>query len=171
MPCSPPDVARMAVAAPGITISTMASLSPAPLATVDDSSSGTLVFFRSNAALPPNAATLFSSLTMVPTDPSLQSCDYLLSDRPAAKPFIQAAIAAAVTRNLGTSVSTLRSSLSAIEIGDNPITSDSLLVVLLVTGPPQATVAGHTVYGPDTSIFVILNRNTMAITGVGHGSW
>lgn len=171
LPCMPADVARLAVAAPGVAASTLTALNPAPLTIVDDSTSGMLAFFRTEVALPSSAATLFTSSSLVPTDPSLQSCDYMLSDRPAAQPFIQAAIAAAVTRNLAPSTASLSASISGVEIGDNPATPNSIIVILLVTGAPQATVNGHTVYGPYSSIFVIMNRATMTITGVGQGGW
>jgi hypothetical protein len=166
----PADVARVVVAAPGVTASALTSLSPAPLAIVDDSS-GTLAFFHTDATLSSEAAPLVSSSALVPTDPVLQSCNYLLSDVPAAQPFIKAAIAGAVADNLAPSAASLSASLAAVEIGDNPVTSGSLVIILLVSGVPQGSVDGHTVDGPESSIFVLLNRDTLAVTGTGPGTW
>jgi hypothetical protein len=171
LPCRPTDIATMAVAAPGVAVSSIASLNPAPLTVVTDTSGGELAFYHSAVTLPSDVTALFTSTDLVAADPGLQSCDYLLSDRPAAQPFIQAAISAAVSRDLAPPAAVLSASVSGVEIGDNPVTPGSLVVILLVTGAPQGSVAGHIVYGPYTSIFVLMNRDTISITGVGHGTW
>lgn len=172
LPCKPAEVATMAVVARGTGAPALSRLRPAPLATVHDSRGGELAFFPANAGLGSGTASIFaSSARKVPADPGLQSCDYLLSNRPAARPFVKAAIAAAVARGLAPSTRSLTKSLAGIEIGDSPVAVGSLVVILLVPGAPQGILAGHTVLGPDSSIFVIMNRDNQAITGVGHGSW
>lgn len=84
-------------------------------------------------------------------DPSLQSCDMLLADRPTARPYITAAIDAAVADGMAGSAASLRANLSGIEIGDNPLPPGSLVAVLVVAGAPPGTIEGHTVDGPNRS--------------------
>ncbi len=170
--CKPANVATVAVMRSGAATSAVSGLSPRPLAVVHDIAIGQVAFFHSDAIPAGSAAAVFtSSYRIVADDPSLQSCDMLLADRPAAQPFIKVAIAAAVAHGMAHSVSSLRANLSGIEIGDNPVASGSLIVVLLVAGAPQGTIAGHKVYGPNSSIIVILNRTGRAITGIGRGAW
>jgi hypothetical protein len=128
-------------------------------------------FFHSGCT-PAGAAALFTGpYQIVPDDPSLQSCDLLLADRPAAQPFSTAAIAAAVADGMARSAASLRADLSGIEIGDNPFVPGSLVVVLVVAGAPQGTVGGITVDGPNSSIIVIVNHASMTATGIAQGTW
>lgn len=171
-PCMPADIATVAVARPAVTSAILSSLTPQPLAVVTDTRSGKLAFFHPDAVPVANySATFTANPEMVPADPTLQSCDYMLRDRPAAQPFINAAVTAAVAAGLAQSSGSLQSNLAEVEIGDNPLTTGSVVVALLINGPPQGTIAGHTVYGPDSSIFVILDRASMNVTGVAAGSW
>jgi hypothetical protein len=170
--CRPADIAAVAVVRAGVTRAELATLTPRPLAVLPDVHTGELAFLHA-AAVPAtaDAATFRRSYQMVPADPALQSCDYMLRDRPAAQPFVQAAMRAAVARGLVTSASSLRARLAVTEIGDNPLASGSLVVVLLLDGAPVGSVAGHIIYGPYQSVFAVLDRASMQVTGVGSGTW
>jgi hypothetical protein len=171
--CEPANVATVAEVAPGVVSSALSALSPAPLVVVADSGVGSIAFFHSGFT--PSGSTAAAVFTgayqIVPDDPSLQSCDILLADRPAAQPFITTAVNTAVSDGMAGSATSLRANLSGIEIGDNPLAAGSLVVVLVVSGPPQGTVAGHTVEGPASSIFVIIDQATGAVTGISQGTW
>lgn len=171
--CEPANVAAVAEVQSGVTASALSALSPPPLAVVTDSGTGSIALFHS-AFTPPAASTtaVFSgAFQIVPDDPSLQSCDILLADRPAAQPFIITAVTTAVADGMAESEATLRANLAGIEIGDNPLASGQLVVVLVVSGPPQGTVDGHAVEGADSSIFVLINQATMTVTGISQGNW
>jgi hypothetical protein len=170
--CEPVNVATVAVVRSDVGVPALSGLTPRPLAVVRDNGTGQMAFFHSDARPAKSDAAMFAtSPLIVRDDPSLQSCNMLLADRPAAQPFIRVAIAAAVARGMANSASSLRTRLSGVEIGDNPVVSGSLIVVLVVAGPAQRSIAGHKVYGPNSSIFVILNRASMAVTGISHGGW
>jgi hypothetical protein len=171
LPCEPTSVAAVAVVQSGVTASALSTLSPPPLAVVDDNGTGNVAFFHSVHTPASNAALFTGAYQTVPDDPSLQSCDTLLADRPAAQPFITAAIAASVADGMASSAASLRANLSGIEIGDNPLVAGSLVVVLVIDGGPQGTTGGITIDGPNTSIIVILNQASMAVTGISQGSW
>jgi len=171
LPCEPASVAAVAVVQAGVTASALSALSPPPLAVVADNGTGDVAFFHSGHTPASNAALFTGSYQTVPDDASLQSCDTLLADRPAAQPFITATIAAAVTDGMASSAASLRANLSGIEIGDNPLAPGSLVVVLVVAGAPQGTTGGITVDGPNSSIIAILNQATTAVTGISEGTW
>ena len=169
--CEPANVGSVAVVQSGVSASALSALDPSPLAVVADAATGRVAFFHSSATPTANAASAMftGAYQIVPDDPSLQSCDLLLADRPAAQPFITAAISSVVANGMAASASSLRANLAGIEIGDNPLATGSLVVVLLVTRASQGTVAGHTIYGPDSSVFVILNQADMAVPASAKG--
>jgi hypothetical protein len=95
-----------------------------------------------------------------------------LQNRPAAQPYIGAAIGAAVRHGLAPSARQLRAGLEIVLIGDNPLRPGSLVVTLLISGPTVGTsLTGHPVYGAYRPIFVLLSRGTRQVTGVATGSW
>ena len=171
--CKPANVATVAEVASGLTTLALSALSPPPLAVVADTGTGGIAFFHSGSTPSGSAAAaaLTGAYQIVPDDPSLQSCDILLADRPAAQPFINTAVTTAVADGMAASTASLRANLSGIEIGDNPLAAGQLVVVLVVSGPPQGTINGHIVEGPDNSVFVIIDQATMAVTGISHGTW
>jgi hypothetical protein len=170
--CEPANVATVAEVQSGVTASTLSALNPSPLAVVTDGGTGSMAFFHSGSTPSVGTAAVFTgAYQVVPDDPSLQSCDMLLADRPAAQPFITTAVATAVADGMAGSAATLRANLAGIEIGDNPLAAGQMVVVLVVSGPPQGTVDGHTVEGADSSIFVIVDQATMAVTGISKGTW
>lgn len=66
----------------------------------------------------------------------LQSCDMLLSDRPADQPLITAALAAVARHGYVTSAVHLRSTLLEVLISDNPAAAGSVIVTLQADGGP-----------------------------------
>jgi hypothetical protein len=184
LPCFPADIAAVAVVRPGTAPATLDRLGARPLARVASTQGQELAFFH--ATSPTGAPALTSTLAarraasaalatnpaMVPADASLQSCDYLLRDRPAAQPYITAAINAAVASHIAPSASAVRTRLNIVQIGDNPLQHGSLVIVLLLEGKATPTgPQGHLVYGPYTSVFVALNRTTKQVTGTASGTW
>jgi hypothetical protein len=139
---------------------------------VSVSSGEDLAFFHSGASVSAAHSVFASGPKLVPADPALQSCEYLLEDRPAAQPYITAAIDAAAARGLAKSATSLRSKVNVVLIGDNPLQQGALVVVLLVSGSPSKSGPnGQIIFGPDSSIFVVLDRDTKAISGVAAGTW
>jgi hypothetical protein len=169
--CRPSDVAAVAVVRAGTSQAALARLAPRPLATLTDARSGELAFFHPATMAAANNTALFRKpAELVPAAPKLQSCDYLLRDRPAAQPFIRAAISAAVTRGLARSAASLRGKLEMTEIGVNPLAPGSLVVTLLLNGPRTGSVAGHAIYASYRPIFVVLNQGSRHVTGAGAGT-
>jgi hypothetical protein len=66
----------------------------------------------------------------------LQSCDMLLSDRPADQPLITAALAAVAGKGYVTSAAHLKSKLLEVLVSDNPAASGSVIVTLQANGGP-----------------------------------
>jgi hypothetical protein len=170
--CGPGEIAAVSVIRPGIASATLGRLRTRPLALLTDHGrSGELAFF-SPAQLPSGGIGIpLSTPAPVLQDPKLQSCEYLLQDRPAAQPYIAAAVAAAVRHGLAASARKLRARLGIVLIGDNPLQSGSLVVVLLVSGPKIGTTDGHAVYGRYRSIFAVLSRASRNVTAVAAGTW
>jgi hypothetical protein len=170
--CGPGEIAAVSVIRPGVAPAALGRLQPRPLALLADHGSGGELAFFSPAQLPSGGTGIpLSRPAPVLQDPRLQSCEYLLQDRPAAQPYIAAAVAAAVRHGLAASARKLRARLEIILIGDNPLRSSSLVVTLLVSGPKIGTIGGHAVYGPYRSIFAVLSRATRNVTAVAAGTW
>jgi hypothetical protein len=171
--CKPHDVAAVAVVRLGISPAALGRAGIKPAARLTSSSDGrVLAFFQPHASLSAGNAVFSTGPEMVPADPSLQSCDYLLKDRPAAQPYVTAAIDAAAASGIASSPGSLRSKVDTVLLGDNPLQSGSVVVILLVEGPLVARGPnGQKGYGPDSSVFVTLDRSTMHSTGVAAGTW
>ncbi|HEV2373546.1 MAG TPA: hypothetical protein VGS19_15405 [Streptosporangiaceae bacterium] len=173
MSCMPGEITAVSAVRPGSTRAGLRHLAPWPLAQFTDSVSGELAFF-SPPRLPVVGAgsPLAHAPAAVMADRRLQSCEYLMQDRPAAQPYIAAAINAAVSRGLDRSVIHLRANVQMVLIGDNPLRPDSLVVTLLTTGRKVATdPLGHTIYGPYRAVIAMVNKASRHVTGVGTGTW
>jgi hypothetical protein len=173
--CTPTTIGYAGLVRPGRLQATNDALGSTALAQVSDSASGTVVIARSaNGISAADRSTYFSQWEPVLSQSgqaSLQSCDMLLSDRPAAQPIITAAIAAVAQQGYVSSAATLRSELQEVLISDNPLTADSVIVTLLVPGavvPNPPGVSGPVVHSlaPYT---VIVRQSTSQPTGVARG--
>jgi hypothetical protein len=163
------------VVRPGQAQAAQNALGSALLAQVTDSASGTVVIARSANGIPAAAqSTYFSQWKPVLSQSqqaSLLSCDMLLSDRPAAQPIVNAAIAAVAQQGDVSSAATLTSELQEVLISDNPATADSVIVTLLVPGavvPNPPGTSGPVVHSLD-AYTVIVQQSTGRPTGVARG--
>jgi hypothetical protein len=173
--CTPTTIGYVGLVRPGQAQAAQNALGSALLAQVTDSASGTVVIARSANGIPAAVqSTYFSQWKPVLSQSqqaSLQSCEMLLSDRPAAQPIVNAAIAAVAQQGYVSSAATLTSELQEVLISDNPAAADSVIVTLLVPGavvpnPPGAS--GPVVHSLD-AYTVIVQQSTGQPTGVARG--
>ena len=171
--CGPHDIASVALVRAGTSTASLDRLANRPMAHLMTSSHGSeLAFFHPETTSAPGAAIFSVGAEEVPADRTLQSCEYMLQDRPAAQPYVTAAIDAAAARHIAPSAPALRRRVNVVLIGDNPLQSGTIVVLLLVEGAPSKSGPnGQVVYGPDSSIFVVLNRTTKRILGAAAGTW
>ncbi len=103
----------------------------------------------------------------------LQSCDMLLSDRPADQPLITAALAAVARQGYVTSAARLKVELLEVLVSDNPAASGSVIVTLQATGGPAyelsargaPPVHGYLVYT------LLENLSGARVTGIAPGGF
>jgi hypothetical protein len=105
--------------------------------------------------------------------PALLSCNYLLADKPADKPLINAAIAAIVKAGYRPSAAWVRSNLQIVTVSDNPLTplrAGAVIVTLMFTGPGHKLHNGPYVYSlvSDTVLEVWPGAH---VTGVAKGGF
>ena len=110
--------------------------------------------------------------------PKLLSCNYLLADKPAAKPILDAAIAAIVRAGYFGSTISVRSQLQEVLVSDDPATRGSVIVTLMFTGPvhpvtaPKGVRAGpHPPLHGTISYTVLEQRAGAKVTGVARGGF
>lgn len=174
--CTPITIGYVGVVRPGEAQAAQNALGSALLAQLTDSVSGTIDVTRSaNGMSATTQSTYFSQWKPVLSQSeqaSLQSCEMLLSDRPAAQPIIDAAVSAVAQH--GYVASALRSELQEVFVADNPLTAGSVIVALLVPGPvvpnPPGASGGPVVHGLD-AFTVIMQQSTDEPTGVAQGGF
>jgi hypothetical protein len=103
---------------------------------------------------------------------ALESCDMKLADAPAAQPYIAATEQAAIARQLATS-DAFTNTASPFVVTDDPFDSNAALVLLDIPGPP---VSNSPQGGPGTvyqqrTIAALVDRSTLSVISMGHGSW
>jgi hypothetical protein len=118
------------------------------LTQIADSATGqVLTLTRSPAAIPAVERSRDSSasswLPVYPqaTASDLRSCEMTLADRPAAQPIIDSAMKALVRGGYFPSLPKLKTQLQAALISDDPATSGSVIVTILVEGPVRQITA------------------------------
>jgi hypothetical protein len=103
----------------------------------------------------------------------LQSCDMLLSDRPADQPLINAALAAVAKQGYAASAARLKSKLLEVLVSDNPAASGSVVVTLQTSGGPAYELAargGPPVHG--YLVYTLLeNVSGARVTGIAPGGF
>ncbi len=103
----------------------------------------------------------------------LQSCDMLLSDRPADQPLVTAALAAVAKQGYVTSAATLKSKLLEVLVSDNPAANGSVVVTLQAEGGPayeQAARGAPPVHG--YLVYTVLeNVSDARVTGIAPGGF
>jgi hypothetical protein len=173
--CIPATIGFIGVVRPGQAQAAQSALGSALLTQVTDSAAGTVVIARSANGLSSAAQSTYHSqwepVLSQSQQASLQSCDMLLSDRPAAQPIISAAIAAAAGQGYVSSAATLQSELQEVLISDNPVTADSVIVTLLIPGAvvPNPPGASGPVVHSLAAYTVIVKQSTDQPTGVARG--
>jgi hypothetical protein len=103
----------------------------------------------------------------------LQSCDMLLSDRPADQPLISAALGAVAKQGYVKSAAHLKSMLLEVLVSDNPAANGSVIVTLQASGGPvyeqfargAPPVSGYLVYTG------LENVSNARVTGVALGGF
>lgn len=103
----------------------------------------------------------------------LQSCDMLLSNRPADQPLINDALAAVAKQGYVTSAAHLRSTLLEVLVSDNPAASGSVIVTLQADGGPAYDLAARG--APPVSAYLVYtvleNVVNARVTGVAVGGF
>jgi hypothetical protein len=111
-------------------------------------------------------------------EPRLVSCNYLLADKPADQPLMNAAMAAVVRAGYFRSVASVRSKLLIVTVSDNPFSEYSVIVTLFFNGPAYNPVSPkHVKMGPHPVFhrmisYTVLEREPDAqVTGVARGGF
>ena len=110
--------------------------------------------------------------------PRLLSCDYLLADKPADQPIMDAAIGAVVRAGYFKSATSVRSQLQMVLVSDDPAARGSLIVTLMFTGPVHPLTAPKGVkVGPHPPLHVLVSYTVLEqeagakVTGVARGGF
>ena len=135
--------------------------------------SGNLMFFRPAAGIGAQFGSYFTRVATVHAQsaiPALHTCDMLLSNRPAARPIVAAALRAAVADHLAASVSRLRASVQEILVSNNPLRRGSVIVTLLLPGPARAPLSkGAPVTHKLEPITVVMSYPGAKVSGLSRG--
>jgi hypothetical protein len=104
---------------------------------------------------------------------ALQSCDYQLSDAPAAQPYISAGEAAMEAGGFATASELTSGSLM---LSDNPVDSSSEILTAVLgsgvsSGQSPVPAAGPANTESLTAVVAIIETSDFAVTQVGYGSW
>jgi hypothetical protein len=151
-----------------------AALGPAVATQVRDTVLGDLVFYRPGPGTESTQlSSVFARVGTVHAQaarPALHTCDMLLSNRPADRPLVAAALRAVVARHLAASASRLRTSVQEILVSDNPLRAGSVIVTLLLPGPARAPISRG---APKTHslnpVTVIMSYPGARVSGVARG--
>jgi hypothetical protein len=110
--------------------------------------------------------------------PQLLSCNYLLADKPADQPIMDAAIGAVVRAGYFTSAGSVRSQLQMVLVSDDPAARGSIIVTLMFTGPvhpvnaPKGVKVGpHPPLHGTISYTVLEHQAGAKVTGVARGGF
>lgn len=169
-----PAIGEVGLLRAGKTGPARAALGSSLTTQVRDSVSGNLMFFRPAAGMgPAQFGSYFTRVATVHAQsaiPALHTCDMLLSNRPAARPIVTAALRAAVADHLAASVSKLRASVQVILVSNNPLRSGSVIVTLLLPGPARAPLSkGAPVTHKLEPVTVIMSYPGAKVSGLSRG--
>jgi hypothetical protein len=165
------------VVRPGEAAAARAELGSALLAQVSDNATGQVLDFT---RVPGGTVHFSRWLPVYPQSrqPRLLSCNYLLADKPADRPIMDAAIGAAVQAGYFKSASSVRSQLQMVLVSDDPAARGSVIVTLMFTGPVHPVTAPKGVrVGPHpplhgTISYTVLEQEAGAkVTGVARGGF
>jgi hypothetical protein len=177
IPCGEDETALgyAGVVRPGDTAAAREELGAALLAQVGDAATGQVL----DLARSPAGTVYFSRwLPVYPQSrqPRLLSCNYLLADKPADQPIMDAAIAATVRAGYFRSVRSVRSQLQIVLVSDDPAADGSVIVTIMVSGPLQSPGVpngpkggGHPPLYSLTSYTVLEQVAGAKVTGVARG--
>jgi hypothetical protein len=167
----------LGVVRPGKTTAARNGLGPALLAEVGDTGLGVVdIAITANgmsAARRQRDFSFWGPVLPQARQARLQSCDMLLSDRPADQPLITAALAAVARQGYVTSAARLRSELQEVLVSDNPAASGSVIVTLQTSGGPayeQSARGAPPVHG--YLVYTLLeNVSGARVTGAAPGGF
>jgi hypothetical protein len=171
----------IAVVRAGESATARRELGPAFLAQVGDSATGQILdLVRTNGRTTHFARYFTRWLPVYPQakQPSLLSCNYLLVDKPADKPLLDAAIAAVVRAGYFRSAREVSSKLQIATVSDNPLSSGSLIITLMFQGPPvNPPVPKGATAGPHPTLYSLIQDTVLEqwagakVTGVTRGGF
>jgi hypothetical protein len=146
------------------------------LTQIADSATGqVLTLTRSPAAIPaaerPRDSGASAWLPVYPqaTASNLRSCEITLADRPAAQPIIESAMTAFVRAGYFASLPKLKTQLQASLISDDPATSGSVIVTILVEGPVrQITAPPGVKIGPHPPLHSLIAYTALEVATSAH---
>ena len=170
-------VGYLGVVRPGKATAARNALGTALLAEVSDTSLGVVdIAVTANGMSAAQRQRDFSSWGPVlpqARQARLQSCDMLLSDRPADQPLINAALVAVAKQGYVTSAARLKSKLLEVLVSDNPAASGSVIVTLQTSGGPAYELAARgapPVHG--YLVYTLLeNVSSARVTGIAPGGF
>jgi hypothetical protein len=172
--CGPTTIGYVGVVRAGKASAARRVLGQTLVTSVADAASGQLDFARLPSGISSPAGSDFARWAPVlaqSRQSRLHSCDMLLSNRPAARPIINAAEAAVARNGYIASAARLRSELQEVLISDNPVAPHSVIVTLLVPGRAYRPIANAPVLHHLKAYTVIENDSTDHITAVAGGGF
>ncbi|HEV3310150.1 MAG TPA: hypothetical protein VG815_06505, partial [Chloroflexota bacterium] len=106
------------------------------------------------------------------SNPSLLSCDYRLSDRPADAPLVGAAQAALMGANLATTTQ-MNGEAAIYMVGDDPLDAADNIVTIDTPGPGYRPGLGAPIVHTEIPHIAVVDRKTLDVSEVGvlPGSW
>jgi hypothetical protein len=170
-------VGYLGVVGPGQATAARNALGTTLLAEVSDTRLGVIdIATSSNGMSAAQRQRYFSSWGPVlpqAREARLQSCDMLLSDRPADQPLITAALAAVAKEGFATSAAHLKSRLLEVMVSDNPAADGSVIVTLQAEGGPAYEQIARG--APPVSAYLVYtvleNVSNGRVTGVAVGGF
>jgi hypothetical protein len=172
--CTPAPIGFIGLLRPGQALRARQSLGGSILATVTEPRTGVLDLVRTpdnkTSQMTAGYFARWSPVLSQSRQPKLQSCDMLLSDRPAAQPLIAAAVAAVARHGFTSSATKLRASLQEVLVSDDLLQPGMVLVTLMVPGaayhPANAPVLHHL-----SSYTAVVSESTHQVAAVMKGGF
>lgn len=170
--CTPALVGFIGVVRSGQALRASQSLGGSILATFNEPGTGVLDLVRApdnrTGAMAAGYFARWSPVLSQSRQPRLQSCDTMLSDRPADQSLIAAAVAAVARHGLASSAARFRASLQEVLVSDDPLQPGMELVTLMVPGaayhPANAPVLHHL-----SSYTAVVSESTHQVAAVMRG--
>ena len=132
-----------------------------------------VVLAGTSDSVPPAAAALFVATGTVnaqSTDPTLMSCNYKLTDRPADVRIIGQVQSAAIAAGLATATE-LSDDSDIYLVSDDPTRSDRLIVTIYVPGQLVPGSGAGPAVRMRRAILALVSKASGTVTGISSGEW